>query len=206
MVWPRTDASRLAVRQTGEPSVCAGRTDRSTTMAMRRLAAASGSAGTSGSRSALPVTLRMRGSCRPASTSSRRVALARSADNSQLVRPATGERRRVGVAGDRDVLRQAHQHRRDLLQQQPRAVVGDRRTERKHRLAIVVEDLDAQPLGRHVDRELPCQFRQFRIAAHGLANLLRRLLECLLFPSFQFRPQLSLGRRSLRVALPCRRR
>jgi hypothetical protein len=60
---------------------------RSTMMAMRRLAAASGSAGTSGSRSASPVTRLTRESANPLSVNSRRVAFARSVDSSQLVLP-----------------------------------------------------------------------------------------------------------------------
>jgi hypothetical protein len=60
---------------------------RSTIMAMRRLAAARGSAGTSGSRSASPVTRLTRDSARPLSVNSRRVAFARSVDSSQFVLP-----------------------------------------------------------------------------------------------------------------------
>src|SRR5262249_50211368 len=61
---------------------------RSTTMEMRRLAAAIGSAGTRRSRSALPVTLRNRASCNPESTSRRRVAFARMLESSQFDIPS----------------------------------------------------------------------------------------------------------------------
>ena len=154
----------------------------------------------SGSRSALPVTLRMRG-CLQASLDQQPTRCVGAVGRQFPVCSAgTGERCSIGVSCNRDVLRQAHEHWRDLLKQKPRTVIGCRRTEWKHRLAVVIEDLDAQALRRHVDRELPCKVRQFRIAAHGFANLLSRLVECLLFPAFQFGTQLSLGRRPLRIA------
>ena len=127
----------------------------STTIAMRRLAAASGSAGSSGSRSAWPVTsAEARPPAARHSASSRRVAFARSLDSSQLVRSRPVIRGGIGVAGDRDLLRQLRQHWRDLLQQQTRPLVGRRRAGREHRLLVLVHELDAQPLRRHVDREL----------------------------------------------------
>ncbi len=177
-----------------------GRTERSTTIAMRRLAAASGSAGIAGSRSALPVTLRMRDSCRPELDQQTPRGIGAVRGKFPVGAAGTGKRRRVGMAGYRDVLRQPGQHRRHLLQQQPGLVVRHRRSERKHRLAIGVADLDAQTFRCHVDRQLACQLGQLRIVAHRIANLLRRLLEGLLLALFQFRLQFRLGRLALNIA------
>src|SRR3984885_5582613 len=63
---------------------------RRTRIAIRRFAAAIGSAGSNGSRSASPITDLIRVSGKPPSVSNRRVALARSADSSQLVRSGPG--------------------------------------------------------------------------------------------------------------------
>ena len=139
------------------------RAERSTTMAMRRLAAAIGSLGTSGSRSALPVTLRTRDRCRPALDQQPPRGIGAIGRKFPIGAARTGEWCRVSVTGDRDVLRQSRQHWRHLLQQQPGPVVGHRRAEREHRFAISIADLNAQPFRRYVDRELACELRQLRI-------------------------------------------
>ncbi len=94
------------------------------------------------------------------------MALARSADSSQLVRPAPAN----GAASVWPAIemssRQLRQHRRDLLQQQPRPIVRDRRTRAANiGSSLGIEKLDAQALGRHVDRQLAGEFGQLRIAA-----------------------------------------
>jgi hypothetical protein len=109
---------------------------RSTTMAILRLAAASGSAGNSGSRSALPV-MQPRLRQQPAGGVG---ALGRKLPVG-LLAAAIGCG--VGVAGNRDVLLQFGQRRSDLEQQRASPVQQHRRAGGEHRLEVLVEDLDA---------------------------------------------------------------
>ena len=134
---------------------------RSTTMAMRRFAAASGSAGSSRSRSAWPVTLRKRASVQPVvdQQAPGRVRRGRWTAPSWPCRARVG--RGVGVAGDRDRLAAACASTGAIFCSSSRArSFGIGGAGGEHRLAVLVEELDAQALRRHVDGELAAPARR----------------------------------------------
>ena len=127
MVWPRTDAAGwVGAVEVGEPSVCADRTDRRYHDGDAPIGCGQrigrderipfGIAGHASDAWLLQTGLDQQ-PARCVGAFSRQFP----------VRPAdAGKRRRVGMASDRDVLRQACEHRGNLLKQKPCSVVGDR--------------------------------------------------------------------------------
>ena len=157
---------------------------RNTTMAMRRLAAASGSFGDC--EVALGISPLHCGCGFPAGLTDQQPSRCSGAVGRNLPNWSgrSHEWRCVGIASDRDILRQFSQHRGHLLEQQPGLFIRLRRPEGEHRLAVSVADLDAQPIGRCVDHQLTGQLLQLWIVVHHVADLLCRLLERLAFRVF----------------------
>ena len=75
---------------------------------------------------------------------------------------AAAERLRVGVAFERDPVRHVGEHVADLAQQLAHVGLDDGAAAVEHRPVLLVDDLDAQAVARHVEADLRLHRRQLR--------------------------------------------